>query len=348
MAEGEETRTHVPATARIRVQEGALAGHVFADVPLPAVVGRSKQATVQLEADSTISRRHVLLALRGGRLAVQDLSTNGTRVGPDLLVPGQTVMVADQTPIWLGQKTMITVEVHWEQTTETAALIAMRTLGAAEVTVNGGLVPGTAWQTRKAIVLLAWLALHPGAHDPQRLCEAVWPESEGGTRATLHSTVSRIRKAMKTTDPFVLSGTLYSLMAVSIDAAEFEARCRGRRWEEAVALYGGPFLLGHAEEWVELHRTRLQRLYLEALEALSGQREKERRWDDAIRYYERMLACDACWEAAHVGLIRCLAATGQREAAVRQYQECSRLLKKHLDLPPGEELLALYCKLRSP
>jgi DNA-binding SARP family transcriptional activator len=152
---------------------------------------------------------------------------------------------------------------------------------------------------------------------------------------------------MHGTDPFVLSGTLYSLKPVSIDAVEFEVRCRSRLWEEAVALYRGPFLEGHAEEWVELHRTRLQRLYLEALEALSGQCEKERRWEDAVRYYERMLASDACWEAAHVGLIRCLAATGQREAAVRQYQECTRLLKKHLDLPPGEELEALYLRIKS-
>ena len=40
--------------------------------------------------------------------------------------------------------------------------------------------------------------------------------------------------------------------------------------------------------------------------------------------------------------MRCLASSGQREEAVRQYFECSRLLMKHLNLSPGAEVQKLF------
>ncbi len=367
----DEISTLIPVTARITIQAGMGAGRVFDGVPLPCVLGRGKQATVQLPDDvqhPTMSRRHVMLSLRGGRLAVQDLSTNGTRVGTKLLPPGDTVTVSDETPVWLGQSTMITAMVQWpdeaastpargeavplHEAGETepvppAMRLSIHTLGSVRVQVDGQDVPHDAWQTRKAVALLTWLALRGTPQDAGRLCDTLWPETEGTTRATLQSTISRIRRALRATvpncpDPIVLQGSGYGLSPqwrVTCDAGAFEALCGQGERAAAVSLYSGPFLEGYTEEWIELHRVRLQRLYLDALAGLAA---AGGTGPDARRWYSRMLACDPCCEAAHVGLMRCMLAAGQRDDAVRQYHDCVRLLKKNLDLPPGPELESLY------
>ncbi|MHB2017992.1 MAG: BTAD domain-containing putative transcriptional regulator [Candidatus Xenobia bacterium] len=44
----------------------------------------------------------------------------------------------------------------------------------------------------------------------------------------------------------------------------------------------------------------------------------------------------------HAGLVECLLAEGRRDEARRQYQECVRLTRRILNLPPSERLLRLF------
>ncbi|MDF3066775.1 MAG: Type secretion system hydrolase TadA/VirB11/CpaF, TadA subfamily [Polyangiaceae bacterium] len=76
--------------------------HMLAQGPLS--VGRGEECDVQLD-DNHISRRHVLLTAQPGVLRVQDISTNGTLAG-DQLLRGGSVDVAYGTPILLGFHTI--------------------------------------------------------------------------------------------------------------------------------------------------------------------------------------------------------------------------------------------------
>jgi len=70
----------------------------------PLSVGRGAECHVQLE-DNHVSRRHVLLHPQLGALRVEDVSSNGTLAG-DQLLRGRAIDVAYGTPILLGLHTL--------------------------------------------------------------------------------------------------------------------------------------------------------------------------------------------------------------------------------------------------
>src|SRR5215217_1128885 len=76
--------------------------HMAAQGPLS--VGRGEECDVQLD-DNHVSRRHVLLTAEPGTLRVQDVSSNGTLAG-DQLLRGGSIDVAYGTPILLGFHTI--------------------------------------------------------------------------------------------------------------------------------------------------------------------------------------------------------------------------------------------------
>ena len=65
-----------------------------------------------------------------------------------------------------------------------------------------------------------------------------------------------------------------------------------------------------------------------------------------INYTTRLLALVPWREGAHQDLMRLLAGSGQRGAALAQYETCRRVLAKELDVEPGRETTALYERIR--
>ncbi len=66
-----------------------------------------------------------------------------------------------------------------------------------------------------------------------------------------------------------------------------------------------------------------------------------------IEYARRWLALDPLHEPAHRQLMQLFAWDGQYAAALRQYQECARLLEAELGLQPDPETTALYEAIRT-
>ena len=125
--------------------------------------------------------------------------------------------------------------------------------------------------------------------------------------------------------------------------------------DEAVSLYGGDFLTGFAlddsiafDEWQRFQTQSSRDAVIGALGRLvawhgsQGDREYER----AIAYARRWVALDPLHEATHRQLMALYARAGQRSAALRQYQECVRLLADELGVAPGEETTALFQRIR--
>jgi DNA-binding SARP family transcriptional activator len=136
----------------------------------------------------------------------------------------------------------------------------------------------------------------------------------------------------------------------------FSPACRRRpaRLVDAVAAYADDFLAGFTlpdspafDEWQLFQRESLRQLYGQVLEQLvSGYRSRSA-WDEAIPYARRWVALDPLYEPAHRALMRLYAWAGQQAAAVRQYQECARILDAELGIEPKQETGALYAAIRT-
>jgi predicted ATPase len=122
-----------------------------------------------------------------------------------------------------------------------------------------------------------------------------------------------------------------------------------RHLEEAVELYRGDLLEGFSvpdsaafEEWALLTRERLRRLVLDALRDLVQAHEQHGEHQRALRYAWRQVELDPWREKAQRQLMRLLASSGQRSAALAQYETCRRLLAEELGVEPAAGTTQLY------
>ncbi len=118
---------------------------------------------------------------------------------------------------------------------------------------------------------------------------------------------------------------------------------------EVVALYRADFMAGFTlpdspefDEWQFFQAESLRRDLAGALERLVSGHSAQSEFEPAIPYARRWLALDPLHEPAQRCLIQLYAQAGQRAAALRQYEECQRLLAAELGLSPEKETTALY------
>jgi DNA-binding SARP family transcriptional activator/Leucine-rich repeat (LRR) protein len=244
--------------------------------------------------------------------------------------------------------------------------------------------PVTAFESDKVRALLAYLAVeadHP--HRRETLAGLFWPERpERSARHNLSQALSNLRKAIGDSDvaytergpsPFFL----VTHQAIqfnrnsnhSLDATVFAAllsACEGHghsrletcqpcicRLREAVALYRGPFLeqfyLGDSpafEEWVLVKREGLQRQVVKIFPHLVAYHEQRGEYQDARGFARRQVELEPWDEAAQRQLIRTLALSGQRSAALKQYQVCRHMLTDELGVEPAQKTTELFEQIR--
>src|SRR5262245_33867896 len=129
--------------------------------------------------------------------------------------------------------------------------------------------------------------------------------------------------------------------------------CVGRL-AEAAELYRGDFLAGFSlpdsapfEDWATLQREQLHQQQLQALDTLAVAHELRGDHASQVAYARRQLVLEPWRESAHAQVMRGLWASGQRGAAIEQYEACRRILAAELGLEPSPELTALYEQLRA-
>jgi ABC-type oligopeptide transport system substrate-binding subunit len=122
--------------------------------------------------------------------------------------------------------------------------------------------------------------------------------------------------------------------------------------EAAADLYQGDFLSSfdvadclEFEEWAARRRAQLREQVLSALDTLATHWTQRGAYERALGYARRLLALEPLWETSHRQMMTLLALSGQRSAALAQYQECRRILETELDLEPLEETEALHSRL---
>ncbi|MEA3440915.1 MAG: BTAD domain-containing putative transcriptional regulator, partial [Chloroflexota bacterium] len=124
--------------------------------------------------------------------------------------------------------------------------------------------------------------------------------------------------------------------------------------EQAVAIYQADFMHGFSlpdcrvfDEWQFFESEDLRQKLSEALQNLIRFTGQAQEFGQAISYCRRWLALDLLHEPAHRQLMLLYALDGQQAAALRQYQECDRILEEELGLGPEPETSELFQAIRN-
>ncbi|HEU5101852.1 MAG TPA: protein kinase, partial [Roseiflexaceae bacterium] len=225
---------------------------------------------------------------------------------------------------------------------------------------------------RKALALLVYLAVSGRGHSRDALATLLWPESDAREgRARLRRTLHRLNEAIG--DEILDSGPeairLQPQADLWLDCAAFRQHAtaglaaaaqdvfapeRLAHLNAAVEMYTEDFLAGFTlpdspafDEWQFFQRESLRQLYGQLLEQLVQAYRGQQVWDQAIAYARKWVALDGLHEPAHRSLMRLYAWAGQHAAALRQYQECARILDAELGAAPEDETTALYEAIRT-
>jgi DNA-binding SARP family transcriptional activator len=225
---------------------------------------------------------------------------------------------------------------------------------------------------RKGLALLIYLTVSGRSHSRDALATLLWPESDQREgRARLRRTLHRLNQAIG--DDILDSGLeairLFPHADLWLDSAAFRQHAtaalaaapedvaaleRLAHLNAAVELYVEDFLTGFTlpdspsfDEWEFFQRESLRQLYGQVLEQLVQAYRAQQAWDQAIAYARRWVALDVLHEPSHRMLMRVYAWAGQQAAALRQYQECARILNDELGVTPDEATTALYDAIRS-
>lgn len=116
--------------------------------------------------------------------------------------------------------------------------------------------------------------------------------------------------------------------------------------EEAAALYKGDLLEGWYQDWCLYERERLQNMYLVMLDKLISYCEAHGDYETGLLYGSTILRYDRARERTHRQLMHLLHMSGDRTAALRQYERCVAALRQELDVAPDRRTVALYQQIR--
>lgn len=213
--------------------------------------------------------------------------------------------------------------------------------------------------------LLAYLLLHRDAPQlRQQLAFLFWPDStEAQARTNLRRALHDLRLALPDAEHYLAIATQwiqwrpdapFTLDVIELEdllaqAERFVQRQQSEQavaaFEQVVALYRGPFLLGSYDDWVLAKREELAQRFGQALEQMIGLLESRRDYAVAIGYAQRLLRHDPLLETTYQLLMRLHARHGDRAGALRVFHECGAVLERELGVEPSAETRAAHAQL---
>ncbi|MEZ4664906.1 MAG: BTAD domain-containing putative transcriptional regulator [Caldilineaceae bacterium] len=231
--------------------------------------------------------------------------------------------------------------------------------------------PLTNFASNKVRALLIYLVLEAErAHNRSQLAGLFWPDlTEQRARTYLRHALTNLRQLLQdaeSTNPFLLvtrqtlqfnrasSHTCDALSMAALLPEKSESLGADNASQLASVLmgYAAPLLAGfyldgcaEFEAWLLLTRERLQRQVIDALQWVAAHYEEGRDWRQAIALIQRAVELEPWREESHRQLMRLLAASRQRSAALAQYERCAELLRRELGVEPGDETVALYQRI---
>jgi len=251
------------------------------------------------------------------------------------------------------------------------ARLSLSLLGPFQAALDGE--PVVAFGSNKVRALLAYLAVEADRpHSREKLTGLLWPERpDQDASANLRYSLSNLRAAIGDRAPIDDQEASLPFLLVSRQAIQFNRASDA--WvdatafsellaspapslsdlERAVDLYQGEFLEGFFvgdsvafEEWALLKREQLGRQVRSALHRLAAMHEQRGEYERALPYAWRQVELDPWQEQARRQLMRLLALSGQRAAALAQYEAFRRALAEELGVEPARATTELYEQIR--
>ena len=201
--------------------------------------------------------------------------------------------------------------------------------------------------THKVESLLAYLALFPEQHPREKLAALLWGDAtDEQARHSLRTALVAIRK--KLGEEILLADResiqLNPDLPLWVDAREFEQMANSKSQmanaDSAISHYAN-LLPDFYDDWIIRERERLSVLYVNALLQLTQHYRSASDYARAIETAQKILATERANEKAHQHLMFCFAAHGDRIAALKQYDECQKILREDLNAEPSSETTAL-------
>jgi len=254
--------------------------------------------------------------------------------------------------------------------TKAMAQLAIAFLGGFDVRLDGNPVLG--FRSDKVRALLAYLTLETERmHQRAKLAGLLWPDwPEATARTYLRHALTNLRDLLgdrNAAQPFLQVARDHvrfnpesqhwfdfkviaelSLKTPLTDPAKLD------RIQQAVALYRGPLLDGfyldgcpEFEVWLLGARERLHQQLLQGLTQLVQCYEANALYEQAQQYARRYLELERTSEEAHCQLMRLLALSHQRSAALARFELCRTILAEELGVEPAAETLSLYEQIKN-
>ncbi|MCA9930175.1 MAG: tetratricopeptide repeat protein [Anaerolineales bacterium] len=243
-------------------------------------------------------------------------------------------------------------------------------LGSPLVQLGDELVAGLSPQKVKALLIYLAYTAQP---QPRELLADLFFDDRPPKQAAanLRAMVSRLRRRL---GPFIVAGRGIVSFDTSadfwLDTAVFTPILQTVQQElahdgsltpetavqltNALELYRGEFLAGfHVREarnfgeWLLLERERWYQQITASLQALIDFHLHWRNYAAGITQARRLIRLDNLQENAHRQLMLLLARSGDRNAALAQYESCRQTLAQALGVEPVAETTALYERIRA-
>jgi TolB-like protein/DNA-binding SARP family transcriptional activator/Tfp pilus assembly protein PilF len=239
------------------------------------------------------------------------------------------------------------------------AAIHLKLLGQFECRMADG--TPLSLQTRKAEVLLAYLALKPGIRHPrERLINLLWSNrSEEQARNSLRQALSAIKKPLAVLNhmPLEVDRTTVRIDAslIQVDALQFEQIAEELDTNKlacASELYRGEFLEGinirdsASEEWLAQERDRYKRIIVNVLTRLSAQQSAATEFAAAIESAEALVKHDPLTESGWRTVMKAFQANGDRNHALLAYKRCHAVLQNELGVEPESVTIELRDQIK--
>jgi DNA-binding SARP family transcriptional activator len=226
---------------------------------------------------------------------------------------------------------------------------------------------------RKALALLAYLAVAGQRHQRDSLATLLWSElDQRSARADLRRILSFLNRKLgrgwltadretAALDPDAnlwLDVHQFRQLLAACDAhghpaTEVCSECVPPL-EEAVRLYRDDFMAGFTlpdsltfDEWQFFQTQGLRDGLAGVLQHLVRWHGDQGEYEAAIAYARRWLALDSLHEPTHRYLMALYAHSGQQSAALRQYHMCQQTLAEELGLSPAPETTALFERIHA-
>ncbi len=191
--------------------------------------------------------------------------------------------------------------------------------------------------SRKALALLAYLALNPEGATREQLAELLWsPGKLGSVRQALYE----LRK-LPGSDAWMEEREGRVRVRASTDVAAFEDAVTTGEHGEALECWGGPLLAelddpgaGPFREWLAVEQARLDMARLEVMQLRAIELEGEGLSADALAMVDALLAADPLNETAYRSAMRLHYQLGHAAEAVAAFERCREVLRRELDAAP--------------